>query len=86
MGETTMSIAENIAKAVQVVKDNPLKTLAGLAGTVVLTVAGIMFSDARYVHEADDTAYRTKVAATLKLMTDTIIVMEAQIQALSKDK
>jgi hypothetical protein len=81
-----MNIAENVAKVVQVVKDNPLKTLAGLVGTIVLTVVGIIFSDARYVHESEEMMYRTKVAATLKLMTETIVVMEAQISALSKDK
>ena len=37
------------------------KILTGTTGTIIFTVAGIFFSDARYVHQTKEKEYRESV-------------------------
>lgn len=65
----------------EVVRQNPFKVIFGSIsiGTVLFTVAGTLFTDARYVHVSDMEKYKAETELVIK-------DLQNQISEISKSK
>jgi hypothetical protein len=70
-----------LTRAVEVVKQNPWKITLGTIGTVVFSLVGILFSDARYVHQ--DKAALEKAALEKAAIMQSIQDLQKQVKELS---
>ena len=61
------------------IRENPWKIFLGTSGTIIFSVAGIFFSDARYAHARD--VNKDKIA-----LEQRVLVLETQLKALQEKK
>lgn len=63
----------------QTIRDNPWKIFFGTTGTIIFSVAGVFFSDARYAHATD--VHKDKIA-----LEQRVLVLETQLKILQEKK
>ena len=63
----------------QAIRDNPWKIFFGTTGTIIFSIAGVFFSDARYAHASD--VNKDKIAIEQR-----VLALEDQLKALQEKK
>jgi len=66
-----------LSRAVEVVKQNPWKITLGTVATVIFSIGGVLFSDARYAFKED---VKKDKAETMQLIQD----LQKQVKELSR--
>jgi hypothetical protein len=65
----------------ETIKNNPWKVFAGSSGTLIFTVSGFLFTDARYVHTSHMVDSHIAYDLQFQELNDKIKVLEKELKS-----